>query len=90
MWGDTRIGLIKSAPENIYPSEDLPVLPGAQNAFFLLSTLARTRGGSPAAAARDLILVEVVDKYPCQFVVDKSFPQEWLSIAVTSFLSSGV
>ena len=66
MWGDTRIGLIKSAPENIYLSEDLPVLHRAQNAFFLLSALARTRWRSPAAAACDLILVEVLDKYPWQ------------------------
>lgn len=26
----------------------------------------------------------------CQFVADKSFPQKWLRITVTAFLSSGV
>ena len=51
----------------------LPVFPRAHSASFLLSTLNSFQGcwKSAAAAAHDLILVEVDGK--CQFVVDTTF-----------------
>ena len=38
MWGDARIGLIKSSPENTYP-KTCSVFPSAQSTSFLISTL---------------------------------------------------
>ena len=55
----TRIGLIRSTPENIYLKTCPASFPRAQSASSLLSTLKfRERSRSAAAAAHDSILVE--------------------------------
>ena len=75
-----RTGLVRSPPENIYLKTCPASFPRAQSASFLLSTLNSFRElwRSAAAAAHDLILVEVGGKR--QFVVDTClcFPERRL------------
>ena len=71
IWGDTRIGLIKSAPENSSLSEDLfcQFFPEHRVPHFSSPPWTPLRGcwKSAAEAAHDLLLVEVDGK--CQWWV---------------------
>ena len=69
MWGDSRIGLIKSVTENICLKTYESFL--EQSASFQLPTLNSLHGmwKSADAAAHDLIFVEIDGK--CQSVAEK-------------------